>query len=567
MRRVSIFFISLVFVIALPSFVFASTDKIDKMDVEVKINPDSSIDIQEDILYDFGTQQRHGIYRDITYRYNARGGNFKLRISDVSVFDENGIPYDFTQSSVGDDWQIKIGDADKYVTGKKTYVISYKVKRAINYFDTFDELYWNAIGHNWDVANIRNSSVKVILPQGVEKQDLQISCYLGVKGSKDDCSFEILSDMKSVTFNPRDLSYGEGMTFAIGFPKGIVTQPAKQELILETIKDNWIFALPFVVFLVMFYLWWTRGRDPKGRETIIAEFDAPDNLTPLEVGIIIDERSDSRDISAQIIHLATRGYLKIKQTRGSISILSSKDYELEMLKQPDENLKYFEKRIMIGLFKYGVCVKISDLLNKFYSDAKDINKNIYKELTSLGYFPKNPDKVRNIFSVTGLIITFAAFIFGPVIGGGEMRRSSFLVAAIFISGIIIFVFSALMPKKTRKGVLAKEHILGLKQYMSVAEKDRIEFHNAPEKNPEHFEKLLPFAMALGVEKQWAKQFEGIYNQQPSWYVGPIGSSFSPSSFASDMSSFSSATAASGGSGSSGGGSSGGGGGGGGGGSW
>ena len=127
-----------------------------------------------------------------------------------------------------------------------------------------------------------------------------------------------------------------------------------------------------------------------------------------------------------------------------------------------------------------------------------------------------------------------------------------------------------MPKRTKKGVLTKEYILGLKQYLSVAEKDRLNFHNAPEKNPQHFEALLPYAMVLGVEKQWAKQFEGIYIDTSAWCTGFYIGSFSSRDFTNSLNSFGSqakSTFATPSSGAGGGGFAGGGGGGGGGGSW
>ena len=52
------------------------------------------------------------------------------------------------------------------------------------------------------------------------------------------------------------------------------------------------------------------------------------------------------------------------------------------------------------------------------------------------------------------------------------------------------------------------------------------------KTPEMFEKFLPYAMALGVEDNWAKAFDGIYNQPPSWYSGPGGVAHVPSDHAS-----------------------------------
>jgi uncharacterized membrane protein len=145
----------------------------------------------------------------------------------------------------------------------------------------------------------------------------------------------------------------------------------------------------------------------------------------------------------------------------------------------------------------------------------------------------------------------------------------------FATGFILLIFGIIMPSRTKKGSEARDHILGLKLYMNAAEKDRIAFHNAPEKTPERFEKLLPFAMALGVEKAWAKQFEGIYNQNPGWYSGVHPGVFAVGAFTDSMSSFSDSVRStvvanashSSGGGFGGGGFSGGGGGGGGGGSW
>ena len=124
---------------------------IDDFSVEIKINTDASINVVEKIGYDFGDLQKHGIYRDIPYKYKARGGNYNLRFSDIKVTDEKGNSYEYEVSNYGKNKRIKIGNADKYVSGKKSYIISYKVKRVINFFDNHDELYWNATGNDWTV--------------------------------------------------------------------------------------------------------------------------------------------------------------------------------------------------------------------------------------------------------------------------------------------------------------------------------------------------------------------------------------------------------------------------------
>lgn len=541
-----------------------AAEKIDNFHAIIQINSDSSITVTEQIDYNFGAAQKHGIYRDIPIKYKARGGNYKLRISDIWVADENGVAYNFTTSYPGNNIQIKIGDADKYVTDKKTYVINYKIKRAINYFEAHDELYWNVTGDKWPVT-INQASAQVNLPKEIPASELQKDCFAGAFAETIRCDSQINLGsnnlISGVLFENSTLYSGEGLTIAVGFPKGLVVQPSRGEIFLETLKDNWVLFLPLFVLVILLYLWSTRGRDPEGRKTIVAQFDPPDNLTAAEVGTIIDEKAHKKDISAQIINLAVKGYLKIIRKE-------KKDYLLEKLRAEDDLVNGFEKKLMESLFEKKQRVKLSDLKNKFYKDLEMVKNQVYQATVAKGYFRKNPKKVRSTYAVIGILILFFGF-FSGTFGGG------LAVFSFFVSGIIIIIFSFFMPARTKKGVLAKEHILGLKEYLTVAEKDRIKFHNAPEKNPKLFEKLLPFAMVLGVEKEWARQFEGIYNQQPSWYQDSTGGYLSAIYLASSLNSFQSSanttlasrpsSAASGGSGFSGG--SGGGFGGGGGGSW
>lgn len=103
---------------------------------------------------------------------------------------------------------------------------------------------------------------------------------------------------------------------------------------------------------------------------------------------------------------------------------------------------------------------------------------------------------------------------------------------------MIMLFGLIMPARTKKGAEAREYLAGLKLYLTVAEKDRLEFHNAPEKNPQVFEKLLPYAIVLGVEKQWAKQFEHLMMPMPRWYSDPSATNFNSIIFISQLNAFS-----------------------------
>jgi len=564
----SIFFLGWAF---LPFFVFAQNtqESIKSFDTEIVLHEDASVEVSETIYYDFGLNQRHGIFRDIPVRYKARGGNYNLRISNISVTDTSDTPYQFTTSRSGKNFQIKIGDPHTLASGEHTYVITYTIERAINFFDEHDELYWNVTGDKWSIP-IHSSSATVHVPRSIQSKYLKTQCFAGYHNSTNVCTNVSMSGNASdstIYFSQDALPAYSGLTLVVGIPKGILIETPFLQKVTYLLQDNWILFLPLLTLAILFYLWYTRGRDPQGRETIIAQYDAPDNLTPAEVGTVIDENVQNKDISATLIDLAIRGYIKIHRLEKKF--LQSQDYELEKLKTFSNIQNTFEQKLLEKVFKSKLKIKFSDLKNIFYKDLDEIKKEIYTSTVTKKYFPKSPKKVRGLYASVGFVLIFISFFLGSFLGGLG-------TASIIISGLIILGFSWLMPVKTRQGVLAKEHILGLKTYLSVAEKDRINFHNAPEKNPQEFEKFLPYAMALGVEKQWAEQFKDMYNEKPDWYHDPSGRTFNSLLLANSMSDFSSSSetsiaskpssASSGGSGFSGGGS-GGGFGGGGGGSW
>lgn len=550
-------------------------EKIDRFLTDIRLNSDSSIIVEENISYDFGDTEKHGIYRDIIVGYRARGGNYKLRVSDLSVVDENENPYTFTTSYEGNYLKIKIGDADKTITGKHVYRIIYTVRRAINYFDDHDELYWNATGNDWQVP-ITEARATVTLPSALPEGDVQKTCYFGPYGSTEICDFGVVAPavigrpITNLFFEARNLGVGGGLTIVVGVPAGTIQKPSLSQIIWDIARDNGILILPFIVFIILFRRWKKYGKDAKGRGTIIAEYEAPDNLAPAEVGTLYDGRADKQDVSAQIIQLAINGYLKIRREENG-SVFKSTDYVFTKLKTEEDTMKSFDREIMKELFDNRSEVKLSDLKYKFASTMQKIIRNLYEDLTKVGYFSKNPMMVKVKYLSSGFLAFFLAFFVGAFFG-------FFGVVSFIVSAVIICIFAFVMPALTKQGAETKEKILGLKLYMTVAEEARIKFHNAPEKNPERFEQLLPYAMVMKVEKEWAKQFEGIYNTQPTWYDDPNHRGmFNAALLAGSLSSFDTAaastlgatvssSASSGGSGFSGGGS-GGGFGGGGGGSW
>jgi len=548
---------------------FASAEDISSFRVVIEVKTDASFNVAETIQYNFSDASRHGIYRDIPVKYQARGGNYTVKISNISVVDEDGQPYKFISSPSGNSLRIKIGDADTFVSGVKTYAVHYTVKRAINFFDDHDELYWNVTGNGWEVP-MSSVQATVTLPQPIASDSLQTKCFFGILGSSQVCD-RALQTLGTLTFAEDSLANGEGMTVVVGFPKGIVVQPTHWEKIRDIVKDNIILVLPLLVLGALFYGWRKRGRDPQGYGTIVAQYGPPDNLTPGEVGTLVDETADNKDITSIIVDLAVRGYIKITKIEEKKFLHTVTDYQFEALKDFKDLKGPGELTMARAFFTLNSTVtKLSKLKEILYKDVKDARDEVYSALVIKGYFLKNPQTVR--WTYWG--VTIAVAVLGFVVG--VFTQQLIALGSFMLSAVFIFMFGFIMPARTAKGAQARQYILGLKKYLEVAEKDRLNFHNSPEKTPEHFDKLLPYAMVLGVEKAWAKQFEGIYTSQPSWYNDPTGARFSALIFVSHLNSFTATTtqaivsqpsASHGGSGLGGGGFSGGGFGGGGGGSW
>lgn len=527
--------VSLLVLFLLPNI--AKAEEILSFDVTAKILEDSRVAISERIQYDFGSEERHGIFRTIPYKYNRQAGNYNLTFTDISATDQYGGKIKFSTSKKDGEIVIKIGDPKKTISGAHTYILNYTVHHAINFFGTEDEFYWNVTGNNWPVT-IRSASAHVFLPQDVSLEKINLACYVGVIGEDDRC--QEVKNNSSVTVSHENLIPKSGITVAVSFPKGLVHEPTGTEKALSFLLANFVALLPVVVLIVLFFRWKKYGKDPAGKGVIISQFDAPDSLTPLEVGGLIDEQVQGKDISAEIINLAVKGYLRINRVEKEGLILNKTDYEFFQLKAYKDLQNEHEKTLMFILFGASdITIKPDGvLLSSFrkntsaFHQVQTIKQAINEQLTKKGYFRSNPMVVRGVHITIGiLVISVVAILY-----------DSFSLIALFsliISGLLIICFGWIMPAKTKKGVEAKEHILGLKKYLEVAEKDRLEFHNAPEKNPEVFEKLLPFAMVLGVEKQWAKQFENIYISPPSWYGGYTSSHFTAMALTNGLGNFNS----------------------------
>jgi uncharacterized membrane protein len=272
----------------------------------------------------------------------------------------------------------------------------------------------------------------------------------------------------------------------------------------------------------MHALWSAFGRDPKGRGTLVVQYDTPKGMTPAEVGVLFDERADMRDISASIVDLAVRGYLVIQETEKKVLLFKTKDYQLQLVKRDygkDAALKPFEKRLLDGLFGgYGDAVLVSQIKAKQtfgVVDLPDISKKLYQGVVADGYFLSNPATVKAAWMGGGAVALAVFWLTLKAV----LEPSGTQLLMLFVSGalsaVILAAYAMQMSVKTPKGVEAYEHAVGFREYLERAETYRLQW----QEKEGIFETFLPYAMAFGVAQKWAKAFEGMQLRQPDWYRG------------------------------------------------
>ncbi len=513
------FLLSFALVLAGMSFASATlaAETIQSFDVTADLRSDRTLRITETIEYDFGDAERHGIFRLIPVVYSRNGAAYRLRLNvEDSTVDGQPVPQDI--STEGENLRIRLGDPDTYVTGKRTYVITYSTDRAVNDFESEGEreLYWNVTGDGWEVP-IESSTFTLTGPAVASKA----ICFTGVYGSTEqDCSITSSSAML-VARTLRPLGSREGFTIAVRYPASAIEAIPAWKIILGIIIDNVWLATPLLAFIAMFMYWRKHGKEPEGRGTIIAHYDEPRKLPPALLSAVLEQEISQKAITATILDLARRGYLDITiegdpDAKGWFSKKATYSFRKDPKgKNQDElaKLSAYEKTLFDGLFDGEDEVSLEDKKDgSFWKTVQTARHEALDELKAQGLFTKNPSAVRGMWMGIAFAIGVAGFVLSGFFGG-------LMIFAAIVSALIVAAFGWHMPQKTKEGAIVAEEAEGFKLFLSVTERDRLNFTDAPARKPEQFARFLPAAVAFGVEEKWAKQFANLTIQPPSYIHG------------------------------------------------
>ncbi|MDA1010650.1 MAG: DUF2207 domain-containing protein, partial [Chloroflexi bacterium] len=477
-------------------------ERITSFDATIDITDDGAIEITEEITYDFGTNERRGILRDIPVRLYYDDEHDRLYpLTVLDVTSTSGAPDQYTTEDAGGGYlQIRIGNPDVFITGEHTYRIQYRVEGALNGFESHDELYWNATGSDWQVP-IDRVTLAVTAPASIT----EVLCFAGPFGSSRQCD-QAAQRRDLASFVHAGLDVGEGVTVVVGFVKGAIPEPA------SILEERWTFERAFsatsqtlaatgaaaaVVVLGVIRLLWVVGRDRRWRGSLVdqrfgsqggdaervplfhggpfpVEYSPPGDLRPGLIGALQDEVAHPLDVSATIVDLATRHYLRIEEVTTAGFLGDKTDWKLVRLPTPiRDDLHNYERILLNALFEDGDEVELSALRTKFHAELAKVQAALYQEMIDLGWYRRSPESTRNRWLGIGfasLVISIALLVAAAI-----FTRWALVPIPLVVGSIALIAFHGMTPARTAKGSAVLRQVRGFERFIGSAEQYRAQF--------------------------------------------------------------------------------------------
>ncbi len=414
---------------------FAQGERITNYDISILINQDRSIEVTETIdVTAQGRTIKRGIVRRLPTYQNGRG----VRYQDIEVL-KNGRTEPFHTESEGNDLSIYIGESDVYIDpGAYTYTIRYRVPNQVRFFDDFDEIYWNAVGTDWEFpVDAARCTLQLLDSMKV----LQTACYTGPYGEQDqNCSIRRDSSRQQVIFElTRPLATREGFTVALGFQKGLIQEPSLVQRYTSVIVLG-VGCLSLILFFL--YTTFKYGIDPP-KPSVYALFEPPQELSAASIGYLLKEKYDPDLLTATLIDLAVKGYIYIDQSEEPRFLLNTKVYRINRLKKDPSALPVEEKALLSELFEGEDSIEIDGsydstlrrAVQKFRKTLKSKHRTFMQE--------GNNRKLVNISIIGTVLFGIISFIFlirsnGRY--GAQIESEAFMVIFIITMSFMLYAF-------------------------------------------------------------------------------------------------------------------------------
>lgn len=517
--------------VALYTLCFLSTshaqEVIKSFDSTVNVHTDGSLSVYEKITVTSAQNQiKRGIVRTFPTRYRG-WGIFNATVPfAVTTVKRNGFPSPYHLANSFTGRKIHLGDESFIKPGTHVYEIVYTTNRQLGFFKEHDELYWNGIGTEWEFP-ILHGSVTVKLPPAIPTETITAEAYTGRYGQQKQ-DYRITRSKNSITFTTtKPLGIHEGMTVVVTWPKGFIPEPSWIQKTIWFFQDNWaaLWAFVWLLFALGLYLGtFIQSRRRKNASIIIPLFYPPKNMTPAEVMFLHKKEFRTESLGPEVVHAAVQGYLTIEYGEKSIGYTLTRT-------EKEPSLHSYNAGFISALFGSGSTVTLSQKDAARIINTEAFLKNHCTILYS-HYIHEYTTLLNGAFACS--IIAFVPAIAVNLISG-------FTTAIDIIDVLCLFAATGiytLMLKSTRgytpEGQPLADQIAGFKMFLETTETERLKIIGTPPtKTPELYEHYLPYAMALGVEEAWTRQFTPLFAKladqgtpyRPRWYSGPRWNSY------------------------------------------
>ncbi|MEK6243140.1 MAG: DUF2207 domain-containing protein [Pseudomonadota bacterium] len=469
-------------------------EKILSFHSRIQIAADGWLTVTETIVVQAeGRQIQRGILRDFPTDYRDRLGRSVTVPFEVLGVKRDGAAEPWSPARQANGVSLRIGNSNVMLPrGPHTYEITYRTRYQLGFFDDHDELYWNVNGNGWTFA-MDSIAAEVALPQAVPAAQLKTEAYTGSFGAKGRDYVAQVRDGGAAFRTTRKLGAGEGLTIVFSFPKGIVTPPTLRERFERWLNDNLgeVFgAAGFLLLLAFLYWRWAAvGRDPRTGPPF-PRYEAPKGMGPAAARYLDRMRCDDRCFASALLGLGQRGYLTIRQERGS--------YELA---RTGKSVEWLPGEQAVAALAPAQGVRgIGATYDPVVQQARAGLDEALKKHFGEKLFSRNNGSLMFGFVIAAGTMG-AMLLFGAVL--------PVMIALGAAMAIALFAAAKLLPAYTVEGRRLEDEVEGLRQYLSVAEGDDLVRMKMPPRTKEEFARFLPYAVALGVEKTWADAFARV----------------------------------------------------------
>jgi uncharacterized membrane protein YgcG len=497
--------------------------------------------------------QNRGIVRDIPTDVDR----VDVGVDIVSVTDGDGNPVPYEESRFTDFTGVEFVSlalgTDEFVQGRTTYVIEWTARDVIRTFDG-QEFYWDVNGTGWRVPFQAVSATLHLSPELAGSLTGGSRCVFGYEGDAETCTITGMAD--GFATEPVALFPYQNVSMIVGFEPGTFRAGTPIDQTWPFVVLPWVLlavlgAAGLLAILFRRFLW---GHAP-GRGIIVPEYEGPEELGVMAAAELVGRPAAA--LPAQLVKLAVDGVVRLVEDPDEPE---TRRFRLDLLDRsaavhsPDESAV---TRLFAGKPKDGDSL-VLDRRNRKLGDR-------VSTLTALGRGSLRPRYLsRGERSPLRRLIfwpAFAALVGSVALAvlclmedvGSPLLSVSIPVA--FLGSFVVMGFSGKPERRTAAGTAAYEQLLGLRDYLRLAEADRLRVLQSPQgavRTPidasdsaavvKLSERLLPWAIVWGVEKEWAAELAAQYSetvppssnlQFSSGFAGlaAVGSSFAASSFA------------------------------------